>query len=61
MRLRIISGALKGRFIKAPDSDVTRPMKDRVSDTLFNILNNTIDFENIHALYLFSGTCAIGN
>ncbi|HOJ17364.1 MAG TPA: 16S rRNA (guanine(966)-N(2))-methyltransferase RsmD [Ignavibacteriaceae bacterium] len=60
MRLRIISGALKGRFIKAPDSDVTRPMTDRVRETLFNILNNTIDFENIHALDLFSGSGAIG-
>lgn len=60
MKLRIISGEFKGRFIKAPDSDATRPMTDRVRETLFNILNNIIDLDGASALDLFSGSGAIG-
>jgi len=60
MKLRIISGKFKGRYVKAPDSDATRPMTDRVRETLFNLLNNNIDLEGATALDLFSGSGAIG-
>ncbi|MHC1737001.1 MAG: 16S rRNA (guanine(966)-N(2))-methyltransferase RsmD [Ignavibacteriaceae bacterium] len=60
MKLRIISGEFKGRYIKAPDSDATRPMTDRVRETLFNILNNIIDLDGATALDIFSGSGAIG-
>ena len=35
MRMRIISGEFKGRFIKVPQSDKIRPTTDRVRETLF--------------------------
>lgn len=60
MKLRIIAGEFKGRYIKAPDTDTTRPMTDRVRETVFNILNNIIDFDGVIALDLFSGSGAIG-
>ncbi|MFA6027254.1 MAG: 16S rRNA (guanine(966)-N(2))-methyltransferase RsmD [Ignavibacteriaceae bacterium] len=60
MKLRIISGSLKGRMIKAPDSDLTRPTTDRVRETIFNLLNNKIDFDGISVLDFFSGSGALG-
>jgi len=60
MQLRIISGEFKGRYVKAPDTHSTRPMTDRVRETLFNILNNYFDFEEKIGLDLFSGSGAIG-
>ncbi len=60
MNLRIISGNYKGRFIKSPNSKLTRPTTDRVRETLFNILNNEIDFTDIFVLDLYSGSGALG-
>ena len=55
MKMRIISGELKGRLIKVPDSELIRPMTDRVRETLFNILNNKIDFNGIKVLDIYAG------
>jgi len=60
MRMRIISGYLKGRLITVPQSKFIRPTTDRVRETLFNILNNKIDFENIRVLDLYSGSGSLG-
>lgn len=60
MNLRIISGKYKGRLIKAPDSKLTRPTTDRVRETLFNILNNEIDFTDLFVLDLYAGSGALG-
>ncbi|GAB4144280.1 MAG: 16S rRNA (guanine(966)-N(2))-methyltransferase RsmD [Bacteroidia bacterium] len=54
--IRIISGTLKGRKIKAPDNLPVRPTTDFAKEALFNILNNRVDFESIRVLDLFSGT-----
>lgn len=60
MRLRIISGELKGRFINVPKSELIRPTTDRVRETIFNILNNKISFEGIKVLDLYSGSGSLG-
>ncbi len=60
MRMRIISGYLKGRFFNVPQSKFIRPTTDRVRETLFNILNNLIDFEGIEVLDLYSGSGSLG-
>lgn len=60
MRMRIISGYLKGRFINVPQSKFIRPTTDRVRETLFNILNNIIDFDGIEVLDLYSGSGSLG-
>ena len=60
MKMRIISGEFKSRLINVPDSKLIRPMTDRVRETLFNLLNNKIDFENIKVLDLYSGSGALG-
>ena len=38
--MRIISGSLKGRRLKAPKQLPVRPTTDRAKEALFNILNN---------------------
>ncbi len=60
MKMRIISGEFKSRLINVPASELIRPMTDRVRETLFNLLNNKIDFENIKVLDLYSGSGALG-
>jgi len=60
MKMRIISGEFKSRLINVPDSKLIRPMTDRVRETLFNLLNNKTDFENIKVLDLYSGSGALG-
>ena len=60
MRLRIISGKFKGRFLNVPNSKNIRPTTDRVRETLFNLLNNRIDFNDINILDLYSGSGSFG-
>jgi 16S rRNA (guanine966-N2)-methyltransferase len=60
MKMRIISGEFKRRLINVPNSKLIRPMTDRVRETLFNLLNNKIDFEGIKALDLYSGSGSLG-
>jgi 16S rRNA (guanine966-N2)-methyltransferase len=60
MRLRIISGYLKGRFINVPKSNLVRPTTERVRESIFNILNNKISFEGKKILDLYSGSGSLG-
>jgi 16S rRNA (guanine966-N2)-methyltransferase len=60
MKMRIISGEFKSRLINVPDSKFIRPMTDRVRETLFNLLNNKIDFKGIKVLDLYSGSGSLG-
>ena len=60
MRMRIISGEFKGRLINVPQSNLIRPTTDRVRETLFNLLNNIIDFEGIKVLDIYAGSGSLG-
>ena len=60
MRMRIISGEYKGRFINVPKSNLIRPTTDRVRETLFNLLNNMIDFNGIKVLDFYAGSGSLG-
>ena len=57
--MRIVSGTHRGRMITAPSNLRARPTTDFAKENLFNILNNIVDFEEIDALDLFSGTGSI--
>lgn len=57
--MRIVSGRLKGRQINPPSFFSARPTTDFAKESLFNILNNRIDFEELLVLDLFSGTGSI--
>ena len=54
--MRIISGKYKSRRFQLPKNLRARPTTDMARESLFNILNNIIDWENTSALDLFSGT-----
>lgn len=57
--MRIISGKHKHRMFQIPKSFNARPTTDFAKENLFNILNNIMDFKDIVALDLFSGTGSI--
>ena len=57
-RLRVISGSARGRRLKAVPGDTTRPITDRVKESLFNILGP--DVQDAVVLDLFAGTGAVG-
>lgn len=54
--MRIIGGQFKGKKIQAPSTLRSRPTTDFAKESLFNILNNQIDFEGMTVLDLFAGT-----
>ena len=58
--MRIIGGKYKGKNIIAPKNLPVRPTTDFAKESLFNILNNRIDFEDCKLLELFAGTGNIG-
>lgn len=57
--MRIIGGKYRGRKIIPPSGFKARPTTDFARESLFNILNNRVDFEDITVLDLFSGTGSI--
>jgi len=54
--MRIIGGIQKGRVLRPPQGLPVRPTTDLAKESLFNILNNYIDFEEVTVLDLFAGT-----
>ena len=62
--MRIISGNLKGKKISLPINKKTRPLRDLVKESIFNLLNHSkkIDFDifDSNILDLFSGCGSFG-
>ena len=62
--MRIISGLLKGKKIFEPNDIKTRPLKDLIKESIFNILSHSKKFEiNLNkaiVLDLFSGVGSFG-
>src|SRR5689334_12207955 len=59
--MRVIAGSAKGRPLKAPAGMGTRPMTDRVKESLFNILTVMgYPQEGDRVLDLYAGTGALG-
>jgi 16S rRNA (guanine(966)-N(2))-methyltransferase RsmD len=57
--MRIVGGQYKGRLFNPGKSFKARPTTDMAKESLFNILQNQLDFESIKVLDLFSGTGSI--
>lgn len=57
--MRIISGEFKGRRFQAPDTLPVRPTTDAAKESLFNILGNHLDWEDLDVLDLFAGIGSI--
>jgi len=56
--MRVISGTAKGRKLKSVPGEGTRPVTDRVKESLFNILGS--DVRDARFLDLFAGTGGVG-
>lgn len=56
--MRIIAGELRGRRLKSPDGESTRPMLDRVRESLFATLQPWL--EGAFVLDLFAGSGSLG-
>jgi 16S rRNA (guanine966-N2)-methyltransferase len=56
--IRVIAGTAKGRKLKLVPGDSTRPIMDRVKESLFNILGTGI--RGCSFLDLFAGTGSVG-
>jgi len=54
--MRIIGGIHGGRRLLAPSRLPVRPTTDMAKEALFNILNNRIEWSEVSALDLFTGT-----
>ena len=57
-KIRIIAGEYRGRRIPVPDRPGVRPTPDRVRETLFNWLGQSL--EGLACLDLFAGSGALG-
>jgi len=57
--MRIIAGEWRSRVIAAPPTDV-RPTADRTRESIFDILQNAVDFDSATECDLFAGSGAMG-
>ncbi len=58
--MRIISGKYKSRLLSQNLPDGIRPTTDIARESIFNILNNLMNFDQARVLDLFAGTGALG-
>ena len=58
--MRIISGKYKGRVFNSKLPTGIRPTQDAMRETIFNILNNYIDFENKFVADICAGAGMLG-
>jgi len=62
--MRIIAGKLKGTILYLPKDKNTRPLKDLVRESIFNLLNHSnkisLKFEHSNILDLYAGTGSFG-
>jgi 16S rRNA (guanine966-N2)-methyltransferase len=56
--MRIIAGEFRGRKLLSPETDTTRPITDRVKQSLFDILSPQIEGANVFDC--FAGTGSMG-
>ena len=57
--MRIIAGKFRGKKIDQPSLKVTRPTKDRIRESVFNIVAGNIDADT-RFLDLFAGSGSFG-
>ena len=62
--MRIIAGKLKGHNLHLPENKITRPLKDRVRESVFNLLTHSnimsFQFEKSYVLDLYAGSGSFG-
>lgn len=56
--MRIIAGLAKGRKLLSPEGMDTRPTLDRVKESIFNIIQNSVPYATV--VDVFAGTGSLG-
>lgn len=56
--MRVIAGSARGTYLSSLKGNTTRPISDRIKDSLFNILSQVIPDSSVIDMY--AGTGAIG-
>ena len=54
--MRIIAGSARGRRLKAPDTDATRPATDRVREAVFSSIGSWVEDADVADLYAGTGS-----
>jgi 16S rRNA (guanine966-N2)-methyltransferase len=57
--MRVIAGEFKGRRLRAPDTDATRPVTDRVKESIFSSLGDRVVGARVVDLYAGAGSFGI--
>lgn len=59
--MRIVAGEFRGRVLKAPPAEITRPTTDRVREAMMSTLYSQLGgFEGLNVLDAFAGSGALG-
>jgi 16S rRNA (guanine966-N2)-methyltransferase len=58
--MRIIAGKFKGRVLSTVNDYSVRPATSRVKGSIFNILQNRVDWEHVSVLDLYAGSGSLG-
>ncbi len=58
--MRVIAGTCRGRLLRAPAGQATRPTSDRVREAIFDVLGSIVDLQGTEVADLFAGSGAMG-
>lgn len=58
--MRIIAGEFRGRTLKAPKGEGTRPTTDRVRESMMSMVESLIGFQDAVVLDAFAGSGSLG-
>ena len=62
--MRIIGGKFKGKKLNLPNKEITRPLKDMVKESIFNLIIHSkkikMEIDNSKVLDLFAGSGSFG-
>lgn len=59
-RVRVIGGQARGRILRSPAGQATRPTSDRVREAVFSMVSSMEEIEGASVLDLFAGSGALG-
>ena len=58
--MRVVAGTARGRRLRSPEGDRTRPTSDRVRESVFNALFSQGRIDDARVVDLFAGSGALG-
>lgn len=58
--MRVVAGSARGRVLRSPDGEATRPTSDRVREAVFNALFSRTPIAGARVVDLYAGSGALG-